>query len=177
MLILVCGLPGTGKSTLANNLARKINATVLRTDVIRKELFKRPRYTEEEKKLIYDIVFLIAKYLLEKKNNVIIDGTFYKKKIRERIYDIGKKTESDLHVIECTCPENVIVERMKRRDKRGKNLSDADFQVYKRIKGEFEPISRKHITIDTNRSVRETLNLAVKALKIPFHRFRVENIV
>lgn len=176
LLILVCGLPGTGKSTLAKNLAKKINATVLRTDVIRKELFNRPRYTEEEKKLIYDILFLIAKYLLQNKNNVIVDGTFYKKKIREKIYSIGEKTGSDLHIIECTSPEDVIIERMKRRDKRGKNLSDADFQVYKRIKDEFEPITRRHITIDTTRSVRKTLNLAIRTLQVTHHLFKIDNI-
>lgn len=40
MLIIVCGLPGTGKSTLAKHLSSDLGGEVLRTDIIRRELFK-----------------------------------------------------------------------------------------------------------------------------------------
>jgi len=36
MLIIVCGLPGTGKTSLARKIAEKIYAVLLRTDVVRK---------------------------------------------------------------------------------------------------------------------------------------------
>jgi len=79
MLILVCGLPATGKSNLARNLARKLKAQVLNTDVVRKDLIKKPTYTDDEKELVYKVTFLIARYLILNRRNVVIDGTFYKK--------------------------------------------------------------------------------------------------
>jgi len=60
MLILICGLPATGKSTVARRLAKALDAEVLRTDIVRKALIGNPTYTEEEKNLIYKTVFLIA---------------------------------------------------------------------------------------------------------------------
>ncbi|HEX7257877.1 MAG TPA: AAA family ATPase [Nitrososphaeraceae archaeon] len=45
MIILVCGYPSVGKTTLANELAPLINAVVLSTDKIRKELIEKPNRT------------------------------------------------------------------------------------------------------------------------------------
>ena len=53
-LIIVCGLQGTGKTTVAKKIAEKINAVILRSDVLRMEILKDPKYTEEEKQKIYD---------------------------------------------------------------------------------------------------------------------------
>jgi len=90
MLVLITGLPGTGKSTIAMHLARRLRATVLRTDVIRKQLFPQPKYTEEEKELVYKVTFLIAEYLLRAGKNVILDGTFYKRSLRQRVYQLAR---------------------------------------------------------------------------------------
>lgn len=156
MLVLVCGLPGTGKSTIARNLASRMNAAILRTDSVRKELIEKPEYSDEEKELVYRTTLLIAKYLLSAGKSVIIDGTFYKKSLRARAYEVAEKTGSALEIIECTCPEDVIIKRMKRRKGR-EALSDADYEVYRKIKEEFEPIERKHVVIDTSKNLEQNL--------------------
>ena len=63
MIVLVCGLPGVGKTSISHELAKLTRWTVLSTDKIRKELIPNPKYSPEEKRLIYDILMLIAKYL------------------------------------------------------------------------------------------------------------------
>ena len=50
MIILICGYPGVGKTTVAHELAPLINAVILSTDKIRKEFIDKPNYEEEEKK-------------------------------------------------------------------------------------------------------------------------------
>ena len=85
MIILVCGYPGVGKTTLANELGPLINAIILSTDKIRKELIDKPNYGEEEKNLIYNILLLIAKYLHRAGINYILDATFNTQKAREDI--------------------------------------------------------------------------------------------
>lgn len=158
MLVLITGLPGTGKSTVANHLAERIGASVLRTDEIRKRLFAKPKYTEEEKELVYKILFLIAEELLKINHHVVIDGTFYKSALRKQIYKIASSTNSRLIIVECTASEEEIVRRMQRR-LGGRGLSDADYEVYKKIKREYEPIETEHIMLDTSRPLKETLSM------------------
>jgi len=50
LIILICGYPGVGKTTVAHELAPLINAVVLSTDKIRKEFLDKPTYGEQEKK-------------------------------------------------------------------------------------------------------------------------------
>ena len=59
MIIIVCGLPGVGKTSLAKELAPLIRAVILSTDKIRKELISKPTYRKQEKKLIYDVMLLL----------------------------------------------------------------------------------------------------------------------
>jgi hypothetical protein len=157
MLILVCGLPASGKSTLSRNLAKKIGAHVLRTDVIRKELIKKPSYTPEEKELVYSVTLLVARYLLRAGEIVILDGTYYKRKLRKRVYKVAKESGVKMVVIECVVPDYIIQRRMDNRKRRKGQPSDADYQVYLKIKGEFQPIRRKHITVDTSKYYKDNL--------------------
>jgi predicted kinase len=150
MLVLVCGLPGTGKSTVAKELAKSINGKLLRTDIIRKEVFKKPKYTEREKQNVYELLFSRAEQLLSKNISCVLDGTFYKKSLREKAHDVAKKTGAKFEIIECICPEKVIHKRMKKRTKTS-DASDADFRIYEKMKNEYEPIEEKHIVIDTSR--------------------------
>jgi predicted kinase len=152
----VTGLPATGKSTIARKLAKKLRGTVLSTDKIRKRIISRPTYTREEKELVYRVMFLTAEYLLRSGATVVLDGTFYLRRLRKRVYSLAAKTRSRLVIVECTCPEEVIRRRMERRAGRT-TLSDADYEVYKKIKQLYEPIQRGRITVDTSRPLRHTL--------------------
>jgi predicted kinase len=165
MLVLVCGLPATGKSVVSRNIAKKLKAVVLNTDIIRKQLFKRPIYSSEEKRLVYKVMFLVAEYLLRSDRNVVLDGTYYKRSLRGQIYDISKRTGAKLAVIECRAPEENIKRRTGRRTKRKNQASDADYEIYKKIKTEFEPIRRKHLALDTSKSRQNTLEEMLRYLE------------
>jgi|Deesub1362A_J573_1020465.scaffolds.fasta_scaffold00057_124 hypothetical protein len=165
MLILLCGLPGTGKSTLAKRITRRYSATILQTDEVRKEIIKKPTYSQEEKRLVYKVVFLITKYLLKSKRNVILDGTFYKRKLRNEAYKIADECKNRFIIIECTAPEEVIKKRMKRRISKGRGLSDADYDVYLKIKKQFEPIRREHLTVDTTKPFNTCVDEILEYLK------------
>ncbi len=156
MLVLITGLPGTGKSTIANHLARRMDADLLRTDEIRKHLFAEPTYSEEEKELVYKAMFLAARYLIKAGRGVIIEGTFYKRALRERVYRIAEDTKSKLMVVECTAPEWVVRRRTEGRATRGAS-SEADYEVYKKIREQYEPLQRPRIVLDTSRPLNENL--------------------
>ena len=86
-MVINCGPPGIGKTTVSMNFARLINAVILSTDKIRKEILPRPTYTKQELRLIYDILTLLAKYLYDAKVNCILDATFNTEYSRKKIKD------------------------------------------------------------------------------------------
>jgi predicted kinase len=150
MLIIVCGLPGTGKTTLAKRIADETSSFLLNTDTIRKRVIYDPRYTEKEKEMIYELLFEMAEKFLLTGKNVVLDGTFYRKDLRERAGEIAEKAKSEFRVIEVRCREDVVRKMMKERRKKGSE-SDADFAVYRKLKKEFEPVREKHLVLDTSK--------------------------
>ena len=143
MIILVCGLPGTGKSSLGKRISEKNGFVHLRTDEIRKKIYDKPEYTDKSKETTYRAFFLIAEYLLKSNKSCILDGTFYMEKYRKSVFDLSKNTNHPLKIIECVNDE----ERIKRKIKERNDVSDADFSVYLKIKDLWEPIEEEHMTI------------------------------
>lgn len=150
MIVIICGLPGVGKSTLAKNFAPKINAIVLSSDKIRKEIFPTPTYSPFERKLVYDIMTIIAKYLNDTKTNCILDATFNKEESRIAIKEKLGLDDSEFQIIECSCPEKVALSRLEARKN---DYSDATSTIYHRMKKIYEPVELPHIAVDTTLSI------------------------
>jgi len=138
-------LPGVGKTTFANKLAPLINSVVLSTDKIRKELITKPTYQKEERKLIYDVMMLLAKYLHGSGTNCILDATFNREESRLEVKKKLGIPDNEFFVIECMCPENIIFSRLKERKN---DYSDANIDVYQKMKKIYEP-AKESIRIDT----------------------------
>ncbi len=148
MLIIICGLPGSGKSSLAKKLRRKLSAVCLSSDVIRKQIFSPPRYTEEEKRQVYMEMVNQAEKLLNGRRSVIVDATFYTKRYRGMMIEAAKEAGTSHHIIRCTLPEELIISRLKERQGRRKSMSDAGYEVYLKLKGRFEPIEGEYLELD-----------------------------
>jgi predicted kinase len=159
LIIVICGLPGTGKTFLSNKLSPFLNATVLSTDKLRKELFKKPTYTSWERALIYDILFLLAKYLHSSGVNCILDGTFNKENSRIEVKELLHLTNEQFHIIECICPEDMIITRLLLRKD---DYSDANVSIYLKMKKIYEPVRQKHISINTIRPIDKNLEKILK---------------
>lgn len=158
MIIIICGLPGVGKSTLAKYLAPVFNATVLSSDKIRKELFSSPTYFPSELKTVYDVMMIIAKYLNDVKINCILDATFNREDSRMEVKEKLKLDHTNLHIIECSCPEEVAISRLESRKD---DYSDATISVYQKMKKIHEPVRSDHIIIDTTFTPEENVRKIV----------------
>lgn len=145
MLFVFCGLPGTGKTSVANSIAKKMNASVISTDYVRKKLFETPTYKNWEKALVYRVMYLLAEHL-SKTDTCILDAVFTKEQHRNIAKEIARRNKVPIYFVEFVCDEEVVFKRIagKRRV-----LSDADYQIYLKLKKEYEPINFDHITIDT----------------------------
>ncbi len=151
MIIVICGLPGVGKITLAKEIAPLINAVILSTDKIRKELFSKPMYGRRERRLIYDVLILLAKYLHNAGINCILDATFTIERSRREIKKKLGLDSKEISVIECICPEDIVFSRLRQRKY---DYSDANFSVYRKMKGIYEPVKEKHMTVDTSKLLK-----------------------
>ena len=159
MIVIICGLPGVGKSTLAKYLAPVINATVLSSDKIRKELFPTPTYSMSELKIVYDVMIITAKYLNECGVNCILDATFNREDSRIEVKKKLGLDDRQFQIIECSCPEDIAISRLGYRKN---DYSDATIQVYQKMKSIREPVKVDHITVDTTYSPEEN---AVKVVE------------
>jgi len=161
MLIIVTGLPGTGKTTIADALSKEIDAIVFSTDKIRKMIFEKPIYDKEDKRVVYDELFSQAQKYLSIGKNVILDGTFYTKLLREKAKEVGKPFCEKVYFVYCETPENILKERItKRKDK----YSDADYNVYLKMKKIFEKFEEDVIVVDTSNSVSDNISIIKKTI-------------
>jgi len=157
MLIIVCGLPGSGKSSLSKDLAKRFSAVHLNSDAIRKKLFPQPTYSEEEKVKVYEEMARQAGEILGKGNTVIADATFSKSGYRLIMADAAARAGAKVFIIECMLHEGETKKRLDRRQKAGKSPSDADYNVYMKLKESFEPLGGPHLEVDYLRPKKEVL--------------------
>lgn len=147
IIILFCGLPGVGKTTLARSVASRTGARILSSDKIRKELMTYPAYTRTEGRLVYDVLMLLTKYLTAAGLNCILDATFNRERSRKEVENKLRSNNVQLYVIECTCPEDVVLERLRNRKN---DFSDAGYSVYSKMKSIYEPVQGRHLGVDTS---------------------------
>ncbi len=157
MVILVLGLPGSGKSYFAGKLAQKIDAEYWNSDQVRKVLFPERTYSETEKLKVYEALLKKMQDAIEKKKDVVLDATFYKNKIREPFV----KSNTKIAFIEVWADEKIIQERLKEN----RPDSEADFKVYQLIKQKWEPLEQPRLKLQsTNNNIDAMLQSALNYL-------------
>jgi predicted kinase len=159
------GLPGVGKTTVAKNLAPLIDATILSSDKIRKELISHPTYERDERELVYQVMILLAKYLHNTGNNCILDATFNKEEFRNQVKKKTNCSDDQFFIVECICPEELTISRIKARKD---DYSDADVSVFKKMRKIYEPVKTEHITVDTSDDAKLNADLIYKKIKERF---------
>jgi predicted kinase len=160
MIVIVFGLPGSGKSFFASRLAKIINADYINSDRIRKEIFKNRTYSEQEKAGVYQAMHEKMKEAIHQNKNLVLDATFHKSETRKPFIEESEGKES-VFVIEVIADENIIRKRLKK----DRPDSEADFDVYKFIKQQYEPLNREHLLLEsTDENIDEMLKKAAAYL-------------
>jgi len=159
MIILVSGLPGSGKSYFAEKLAARLGAVYLNSDQVRFTMSASGKYSFQDKLLVYrEMVNQTIRFLDEKKT-VIIDATFYRQVMRDLFFKLSKDKSKPIRFINVIADEELIRERLDKP----RRFSEADFSVYEKVREEFEEITIPHLTLQsTNDNITLLLNKAIQ---------------
>ncbi len=173
LVILLAGLPGTGKSTLARKLARRYRLEHISTDSVRKRIFRdvrhntfgRGSYSERQRMIVYDAIFYVIYTLLKHNVGVVLDGTFYRERLRSKVKRIAERFDAKFLLVIVTCPESLIRKRFEERDTRKRRtLSDADTKIFEKFKQLFEPTKLEHLEVDMTSDYQKILEMISNAL-------------
>jgi len=161
-LIVVSGLPGTGKTYFCNRLAERLPSVVLESDALRKTLFPSPSYSAAESSQLFRAIHQLIERLLKKGFTVILDATNLSERNREYLYSIAERLDARLVLVRVEAPPEVVRERLAARLRNPENKSDADWAVYRRMKSSVQRIRRNHYAVDTSRDITPVLDKIVR---------------
>jgi predicted kinase len=156
MLILMAGLPGTGKSTLSQAVAAELGGTVLDKDQIRAALFPAAdtEYSTEQDDFCMGIMLKVAGYIFRKNPSrlIFLDGrTFSRPYQLDRATGFAEAISQPWRIIECVCSEETVRERLAHDAEH--IAANRDFNLYLEVKKRFEEITLPKIVIDTDQSL------------------------
>ena len=166
--VLFAGLPGTGKSTLAQAIAQRLGAAVLDKDRVRGALFPGARtdYTAQQDELCMRAMLEAAAYLTERKpvEYIFFDGrTFSKQAQIEDVLQTAARAGARWRIVHVKCADAVAEERLARSDP-SHPAQNRDPALYRRIKHQFEPITQAKLEVDTTSGTDEVLAMVEEYL-------------
>ncbi len=154
-LVLMCGLPGAGKTHFSRRLASETRLQLIESDEARKALTGVPAYNAEENLRVFAACRRLMDELLENGIPVLLDATNVTERDRAYSYAAAERTGAEVLVIKVTAPEREIRRRLRRRERGLSNdgASDAGWNVYLRMKAREEPVARAHFVVDTSKDI------------------------
>jgi aminoglycoside phosphotransferase family enzyme/predicted kinase len=146
-LVLLCGLPGTGKSTVAAELAEPLGAALLRSDAVRKrragiaatvrgdgDLYARERTLDT-----YAAIEAAAEAAIARGRSAVIDATLPSRELRAPLLRMAERSGRPWCLVEVVCPPEEVRRRLARRALDPSEVSDADYRVHQEAASRFEP--------------------------------------
>ncbi|HAA05160.1 MAG TPA: hypothetical protein DCE18_17580, partial [Syntrophobacteraceae bacterium] len=164
-LWVFCGLPASGKSTLARELSRVYGHVLFQSDAVRKEAFGKGVqqgegvgfgegiYRPEITALVYGQLLALAQEELKHGRSVILDATYGQRKWRRDAQQLADDIDANVLVVECRCTEPTLRKRLAFRE-RQLGLSDARLGHLPEFLSRFEAIDEvsrdRHVRLSTD---------------------------
>jgi aminoglycoside phosphotransferase family enzyme/predicted kinase len=170
-LVLVLGLPGSGKSTLARRLAEQAEFTMIRADVVRKELagftepevrLSEPFYSADWNERTYAQCLRRAEAQLFEGRRVLVDATFREEQRRRQFLEAAIRWGVPCVLLRCQAGPDTIRRRLEGR--RG-DASDADWAVHLQLAAAWEDAGPALDVISTDHSPEDALAQALAVLR------------
>lgn len=175
-LAMMMGVSGSGKSTVAKQVASEYGAIHIRSDAVRKRLYgmapdavspeslRDELYSEQTSEKTFASMVALADSLLQQGYAVIVDATFIRRHTRQPFVALAKAQHVPLIILHCKASEAELAQRIRRRELRGGDASEAGVEVMRQqlqgvevlsedesdcelvVEGEWEAVLRERVT-------------------------------
>ncbi|NUO00542.1 MAG: AAA family ATPase [Saprospiraceae bacterium] len=152
-LILIAGLPGTGKTTLARAFVQRYGGRHINSDLLRKAMNLKGHYGQEDKKKVYEAMLESTRATLTDGKSVVVDSTFVRESVRAPFEAVARDCGVPFFWVEMKAEEHCMRERLQtpRAD------SEADFSVFLALLAQSEPIRGAHLELWSDRQSLEAM--------------------
>jgi predicted kinase len=171
MIVIMAGLPGTGKSTLARELAKRTGGRVLSKDEIRHALFASEEidYSSRQDDFCLQVMIETAGYMLGQSPErfIFLDGrTFSRRYQIENVINGAETLHQPWQILECICSEETARRRIEEQAAAGEHpAGNRNWRLYLEVKSRFEAITRPKSVINTEEPLEDCIRKALKALR------------
>jgi aminoglycoside phosphotransferase family enzyme/predicted kinase len=185
IVVVVMGLAGTGKTSMARSVAGELGCRVVSTDAVRQELFGAEKgeaaygegaYRPEATQRTYETLLERGKALLAAESGVVLDGTFLHEEHRVPVRRLARESGAALRWIECDLSPELVRARIQSRRERGDSLSDATWETHQRQREERRTRADREesgrLIVDMARDLAEASRRATDWLREPSDQAR-----
>jgi predicted kinase len=173
LLVVIFGLMGVGKTTVAKALGEARGWPVVMSDVVRKALaglapttparyqFGHGIYSEDFSRKTYAEMLRRAEELLDSgATRVVLDASFKSASERARVRELAREKEARTAFVFCYCPQEVVRERLLKRAANSSAISDGRLELIDFQREDFEPLTEADqplLRLDTGRDMEKVL--------------------
>jgi predicted kinase len=169
MIVLMAGAPGTGKTTLARELAVRTSGRVLNKDEVRHSLFaaNEIEYSSRQDDFCLQVMLEAAGYLLQSDQNltVFLDGRPFSRHYQiENVVNAAASMRQSWRILECVCAEEVVKQRLNEQAQKHP-AANRNFELYLEERSRFEAITFPKTVIDTEQPLEACVERALLVLR------------
>ncbi|GFO66779.1 kinase [Geomonas limicola] len=179
MLIVTCGVMGSGKSALAGELCRDLGLTLLSSDRVRKALAGRAPtergkegygagiYSPESSEATYRALLERAREELVRGHGVVVDATFRRRGDRAAFQALAESLGVPYHLVEIRCEREVLARRLRERSLDPSVVSDGRVEFLERQLAEFEaPGPGEALVVDSGLPLDQEVDQVLEGLGV-----------